>query len=328
VVDIGTHHELLAVNGRYADLYHSLFAGRTARAAAGGARRQPGPQLPAPVDRLKEPEELPVLHILALLAATGVEPVVSTAWLQAHLTDPQVRVVYVGDADAYKQGHIPGARAIDHMDTVVMGSSGHRLAPTDALVKTFTRAGVADGARVVLYGDSPMATGWVNSALAAIGHGHDVSWLDGGMSLWQSENRPLETATPPPGAGPLTVRPAPELFVDAAWVRAHLESPSTKILDVRSSQEWNNGHVPNATLILWQDLYADVKAQKLKSPDDIRALLAKAGVAPGQEVVTYCAIGMRASLMAWAVQSIGLPVRIYLGSWQDWQANSSNPIAR
>jgi thiosulfate/3-mercaptopyruvate sulfurtransferase len=269
-----------------------------------------------------------VLHILALLAATSVEPVVSTAWLQAHLTDPQVRVVYVGGADAYKQGHIPGARAIDHMDTVQMGANGHRLAAGDALVKTFTRAGVADGARIVLYGDSPMATGWVNSALAAIGHGGDVSWLDGGIALWQSEKRPLETAAPPPGDGPLTVRPAPELFVDAAWMRAHLASPSTKILDVRSPQEWNGGHVPNATLILWQDLYADVKTQKLKSPDDIRAMLAKAGVAPGQEVVTYCAIGMRASLMGWAVQSIGLPVRIYLGSWQDWQGDSSNPIVK
>jgi thiosulfate/3-mercaptopyruvate sulfurtransferase len=173
-----------------------------------------------------------------------------------------------------------------------------------------------------------MATGWVNSALAALGHGGDVSWLDGGIAAWRAEKRPLETATPPPGAGPLTVRPNPEIFVDAAWVRAHLASPSTKILDVRSPQEWNSGHVPNATLILWQDLYADVKTQKLKSPEDIRALLAKAGVGPGQEVVTYCAVGMRASLMAWAVQSVGLPVKIYIGSWQDWSRDSNNPIAK
>ena len=269
-----------------------------------------------------------MLHVLALLAATSVEPIVSTAWLQAHLTDPQVRVVYVGDADIYKMGHIPGARAIEHMDTVQMGPNGHRLAPTDALVKAFTRAGVADGARVVLYGDTPMETGWVNSALAAIGHGHDVSWLDGGMASWEREKRPIETSTPPAGAGPLTVHQTPDLFVDAAWVRAHLESPTTKILDVRTQQEWNNGHLPHATLILWQDLYADVRAEKLKSPDEIRALLAKAGVTPGQEVVTYCAVGMRASLMAWAVQSVGLPVRIYIGSWQDWRRDSENPIVK
>jgi len=269
-----------------------------------------------------------MLHVLALLAATSVEPIVSTGWLQAHLTDPQVRVVYVGDAGTYKMGHIPGARAIEHMDTVQMGPDGHRLAPTDALVKAFTKAGVADGARVVLYGDTPMETGWVNSALAAIGHGHDVSWLDGGMASWEREKRPVETATPPAGAGPLTVHQTPDLFVDAAWMRAHLESPSTKILDVRTQQEWNSGHLPHATLILWQDLYVDVRAQKLKSPDEIRALLAKAGVAPGQEIVTYCAVGMRASLMAWAVQSVGLPVKIYIGSWQDWRRDSSNPIVK
>jgi thiosulfate/3-mercaptopyruvate sulfurtransferase len=269
-----------------------------------------------------------VLHVLALLAATGVEPVVSTAWLQAHLTDPQVRVVYVGDADTYQKGHIPGASVIEHMDTVEMGANGHRLAPNDALVKVFTRAGVADGSRVVLYGDSPMATGWVNSALAAIGHGGDVSWLDGGIAAWRSENRPLDAATPQPGTGPLTARPAPSLFVDAAWVRGHLNDPATKILDVRTQQEWNGGHVPNATLVLWQDLYADVKTQKLKSPEEIRALLAKAGVGPGQEVVTYCAVGMRASLMGWAVQSVGLPVKIYIGSWQDWSRDSSHPIVK
>lgn len=269
-----------------------------------------------------------MLHVLALLAAASIEPVVSTAWLQAHLTDPQVRVLYVGDPGTYQMGHVPGARLIGRMDTVQMGPAGHRLAPVDQLVKAFTKAGVADGARVVLYGDRPMEIGWVNSALAAIGHGRDVSWLDGGMASWEKEKRPLETSTPPPGAGPLTVRQAPDLFVDAAWVRAHLDSPSTKILDVRTAQEWNDGHVPHATLILWQDLYADVRGQKLKSPDEIKALLARAGVAPGQEVVTYCAVGLRASLMAWAVQSVGLPVRIYIGSWQDWSRDSSNPIVK
>ena len=35
-----------------------------------------------------------MLHVLVLLAATSAEPIVSTAWLQAHLTDPQVRVIF------------------------------------------------------------------------------------------------------------------------------------------------------------------------------------------------------------------------------------------
>lgn len=271
-----------------------------------------------------------MLTVLALVAAsTGVQPIVSGDWLQQHLKDANVRIVYVGDADDYRKGHIPGARVVDHMATVAMGATGHRMAENDALVRAFTKLGISDDTHVVLYGDSPMATGWVYSALLTIGHGDQVSWLDGGIALWKSQKRPLETATPPDAGGTLTAKPAPDLFVDAAYVRAHLQSPATKILDVRTQGEWNSGHVPNATLVLWQDLFADVKTQKFKSTEDIKALLAKAGVKPDQEVVTYCAIGMRASLMGWAARSVaGAPTKIYLGSWQDWSKDDKNPVAK
>jgi thiosulfate/3-mercaptopyruvate sulfurtransferase len=269
-----------------------------------------------------------MLHVLALLAATSVEPIVSTEWLQAHLNDPQVRVIYVGERDDYNQAHIPGARLLDHMDTVRRGADGHRPAASDVLVRAFTKAGAADGARVVLYGDTPMATGWVYMTLVSIGHGDDVSLLDGGMALWQSEKRPVSTGTPAAGAGPLTARPAPDTLVDAAWVRGHLDAPTTKLLDVRTQQEFRNGHLPGATLILWPELYADQRTQKFKSPDEIRALLARAGVTPGQDVVTYCMVGMRASLMYWAARAVGVNARVYVGSWQDWSRDSKNPVVR
>jgi ATP-binding cassette subfamily B protein len=37
IVEKGTHHDLLAAKGRYADLYHSQFAGRTAAVLPGAA---------------------------------------------------------------------------------------------------------------------------------------------------------------------------------------------------------------------------------------------------------------------------------------------------
>jgi thiosulfate/3-mercaptopyruvate sulfurtransferase len=269
-----------------------------------------------------------MLHLLALVAAAGVQPTVSTEWLQDHLGDPQVRIIFVGDRGGYDRAHIPGARQLDHMETARMAENGHLLASRDTLVQAFTKAGAADGTHIILYGDSPMATGWVYMALTSIGHGDDASWIDGGIAVWQAEKRPVETTAPPPGKGPLTARPAPDTLVDAAWVKGHLDSPTTKVLDVRTQREWDNGHLPNATLILWQDLFADQRTQTFKSPDEIRALLAKAGVAPGQEVVTYCAVGMRASLMYWAARSVGTPARVYVGSWQDWSRDSKNPIVK
>jgi thiosulfate/3-mercaptopyruvate sulfurtransferase len=152
--------------------------------------------------------------------------------------------------------------------------------------------------------------------------------LDGSVELWRSENRPVSTTRPAAAAGQLTVRPAPDVAVDAAWVRSQLESPSIRLLDVRTTNEWNGGHLPGATLVLWQDLFADQRSLKFKSQDELRALFEKAGVAPGQQVVTYCAVGMRASLMYWAALRSGLQARVYVGSWEDWSHDPKNPIVR
>lgn len=269
-----------------------------------------------------------MLHILALLAATSVEPMVSTAWLQAHLADPAVRVVVTGDRGVYDRGHIPGARFVDHMDTAAMTGNDHKMLPAADLARVLAKAGAADGTHIVLYGDSPMQTGWIYMALAATGHADDVSMLDGSINLWRAEDRPVSADVPPPGSGTLTVRPAPDVIVDAAYVKERLQSPAVKVLDVRTTMEWDRGHLPNATLILWQDLYADQRMLKFKSIDEIRAVLTKAGVAPNQSVVTYCAVGLRASLMYWAARAAGVNARVYLGSWQDWQRDASNPIVK
>jgi thiosulfate/3-mercaptopyruvate sulfurtransferase len=206
--------------------------------------------------------------------------------------------------------------------------NGHRLLPPDALAAALAKVGAADGAHVVLYGDSPMTTGWLYMAFASIGQAGDVSMLDGGVTVWQEEGRATTTAVSPAATGRLTPRPAADVSVDAAWVRGKLESPQTRVLDVRTTREWADGHLPGATLVLWQDLFSDVRRLKFKSTDEIRALFAKAGVQPGQQVVTYCAVGMRASLMYWAARSVGLPARVYVGSYEDWQRDSTNPIVR
>jgi thiosulfate/3-mercaptopyruvate sulfurtransferase len=267
-----------------------------------------------------------MLHVFALAAAAAaVQPLVSTEWLAAHLNDPNVRVVDCSSKEAYDRAHIAGAVRVDHMDTV---DSSHRPLPPDAMAKAWAKAGVGDDTHVVLYGDTPMSTGWTSMMLATIGHGDQVSLLDGNIKLWEKEGRPVSTATTQVPAAKLTTRPAPDFIVDAAFVRERLESPKYKLLDVRTTQEWNGGHLPNATLILWQDLFADRETLKFKSPQEIKALIEKAGWKPGQEAITYCMVGMRASLMYFAERAAGIDAKVYLGSWQDWSKDPKNPIAR
>jgi thiosulfate/3-mercaptopyruvate sulfurtransferase len=268
----------------------------------------------------------------ALVLVTGLaaappaaDPIVSPDWLQAHLQDPNVRVVDVGDHGAFENGHIPGATYVDHMATL---ADGHKLLPLDQLAKVWAKAGVKDDTRVVLYGDSPMTTGWMYMTLAAIGHGDQVSMLDGGMKDWTAERRAASKVVPSVVPGTLTVRPAPGIIVDADYVRERLESPTVRVLDVRTNGEFASGHLPGATLILWQNLFVDPRSTKFKTREEMRGLLTAAGVKAGQEVITYCAVGMRASLMYFAARAVGVPAKVYVGSWQDWSHDPKNPTAR
>jgi thiosulfate/3-mercaptopyruvate sulfurtransferase len=250
--------------------------------------------------------------------APSADYVVSTEWLAGKLNDPSVVIVATGERTLFGRGHIPGARFIDHMETL---GGDHRLAASEALAAALAKAGGRDDARVVLYGEAPMATGWLYMAFASIGHGDHVSMLDGNFEAWRAEGWPTSTTVAPEARGRLTPKPAPDVIVDAAWVKSHLQTPATRILDVRSEGERAEGFIPGSTLILWQSLFRDVNTARFKSKDEIRALLAAAGLTPGQEAVTYCAIGMRASLMYFAAKYAGVPARVYVGSWQDWIRN-------
>jgi thiosulfate/3-mercaptopyruvate sulfurtransferase len=152
--------------------------------------------------------------------------------------------------------------------------------------------------------------------------------LDGNLEVWRRNGRTVSTAAPPAATGRLTPKAATDVIVAAPWVRERLERPGVKLLDVRSDRERANGYLPGSTLVIWRDLFSDPDRAVFKSRDEIRALLAKAGVAPTDQVVTYCAIGMRASLMYFAARYAGFPARVYVGSFDDWQKQSGYPIVR
>lgn len=121
---------------------------------------------------------LPIFSLLTVLVAqasapraVAAPPIVSNDWLQQHLSDPAVRVIFTGSSAGYDRGHIPGARLLKQEATL---ADGHALKAPDALAAALTKAGAADGSRIVLYSDSPTTAGWIFMTFASIGHAADV----------------------------------------------------------------------------------------------------------------------------------------------------------
>ena len=260
-----------------------------------------------------------VAAVLGVLPAAGqtrpdaaVPLLVSAGWLNDHLRDPNVVVLYT-DQGAHDEALIAGARTVPHESLMTM-EGGHGLASTDALVEALRKAGVSNDSHVVVYGE-PLSAAWLFFALESLGHPR-VSMLDAGIVKWRAEDRPFARTPVAPPRGTFTPSPRPRIHATADDVQAR----TAVILDARSPREYEAGHIPGATLLPFQDVFADPRQQVFKSREELVAMFRGAGAAPGTAAITYCQIGMRSSVLYFAARLAGVDARNYIGSWSDWTA--------
>ena len=123
---------------------------------------------------------------------------VDAAWLQAHLSDPQVQVVEVDvSAAAYDDWHIDGAVLWNiYAD---LKDADYRLAGTAALQRLVARSGIGPDSTVVCYGYAPALGLWL---MKLYGHA-DVRILDCSRDAWRAGGYPWSTAVE---SGPIPER--------------------------------------------------------------------------------------------------------------------------
>jgi thiosulfate/3-mercaptopyruvate sulfurtransferase len=264
---------------------------------------------------------------------------VPTEWLAKHLNDPKLVLLHVGDPEEYPQAHIPGARLIS-LRTISLprapGALPLEMLPPDPLRARLEKLGISDDSQIVVY----YAGDWVSPAtrvvltLDWIGLGDRTRLLDGGMSLWKQEGRPVTDVIPAAAKpGRLTPRPPrADLIVDHVAVQRAIRAPGVKIVDARAEMFYNGprhgehraGHIPSAVNLPFNSVFGD--DLRLLSADSLTALFRKAGVRPGDTLVVYCHIGQQATAVIFAARSLGYAARLYDGSFDDWSARTELPV--
>lgn len=288
---------------------------------------------------------LPPAAAPAYMAPRASDIVVSADWLRAHLGDRDLVVLdltmpAMGDS-AYARGHIPGARALDfHTLYAGDGKDGAltmQMLPADSLRHVLEGLGVTDASTIVLYGPSQ----WMSAVARAfvtldyVGLGERTHILDGGYDAWTQAGGPTETATPSYGSSALHVAPHRGVIAERDYVTSHLTDPSVTIVDARAPEFYDGstkghyatrqGHVPGAHNVYFATL-ADSVAHRYLTPAAARARFAAAGVPLDRPVVVYCHIGQTASVDYVQLRRLGVPVRLYDGSFEDWSRTTALPI--
>ena len=270
----------------------------------------------------------------------------SPAELAALQAQEPVLVIDTRDAEAYAQGHIEGAVNLREIFTFLATSSPEGLAELrDTFAAHLGAVGLSGRETAVFYEDA-LDNGYGQSCrgyylLTWLGY-PKVKVLNGGFSAWKAAGLPVSSApvTPVPATFPTDLQAA-----DVMLTRADVEQAlgtDVVLLDVRDVDEWigessspygkdfapRKGRLPGARWIEWyRFMKPSANGPVFKSPHEIRAECASAGVKPDDTVYLYCFKGARASNTFLALKQAGFDdVRMYFGSWNEWSRDPALPI--
>jgi len=269
-------------------------------------------------------------------------PLVSTAWMQDHLADPDLVVLEVDEQPLiYAVGHIPGAHNVDWRRDLQAHPTRDIPGP-EAIGQLWQRLGITRASTVVLYGDKNNWYACFAYWLFALYGLQRMALLDGGRQLWLTERRPTTTDISPDTD---TAPPSPhqlDLASRATWQSVLDAAPDTVLLDVRTPAEFSGelltepgypleaaqrpGHIPGARSAPWN--HATNPDGTFLTRDALHELYAAHGVTPDRPVISYCRIGER-SAHTWFVlhELLDHPnVKNYDGSWTEWGSMIAMPV--
>lgn len=271
------------------------------------------------------------------MAYDDPKTLVSTQWLAAHLKDPDLRVLdasfYLPDMkrdakEEYAAAHIPGARFFD-IDEISDHRSElpHMVPPSEKFITRMRAMGVGDGHQVVVYDGAGIFSAarvwWLFKLMGK----EDVAVLDGGLPKWQAEGHEVEDMQPVIRDRHMTISRQNHLVKDVTQVAAAAKLGDWEILDARSPGRYAGeeieprsglraGHIPGSKNLHYSKLLD--QDGTMKTPPELEAAFAAAGIDPKKPVITSCGSGVTAAILSLALEVLGRRHALYDGSWAEW----------
>jgi len=278
--------------------------------------------------------------------SAGFGPVVEAEELAVRLNSKKSHLVLldVRSQSLYDKGHIAGAVRVDPTEWKDLSLAADKGLDHEMMWKNRIGAlGVSGRDPAVIYDDGSMTKAariWFIfqhfgvPQVGVLNGGYPILEPlinDGRIAVSEKQTKPIPTKLKS------TVSTAAHVaLVERQRVRQGIERGTAQILDTRTHTEYTGedlrsntrgGHLPTAINLPHTELLDD--KGRLKSPQELAAILKKAGFKRGVPIITHCDGGGRASLAALAAERAGYgPVMNYYLSFGDWAADTTCPLEK
>src|SRR5262249_32005000 len=146
---------------------------------------------------------------------------------------------------------------------------------------------------------------------------------------WNAAGLPLTKGGSVPSAASEPYRGVPNEAAIATvdHVVASLNDPTTVLVDARTKDEYEQGHIPGAVLFPFTQVAVGGSPPGWKSADELMTEFAALRVTPDKHVIAYCSTGVRSAALYFTLRLIGFDdVSLFSGSYQEWVEDPSRPI--
>lgn len=275
-----------------------------------------------------------------------MQSIVSTEWLQQHLNDPDLIVLYVMGLKKKQQAlqeqadavQIPGSRFFDlKQDFQRPGSELPNTIPTPAQFTAACQAlGIKKNSKIVLYDSSGVyASPRAWYLFKVMGHSK-VAVLNGGLPAWQAAKLPVESFQKHTFTdGDFQANFQADQFQDTKAMQANIASQDRAVIDARSEGRFqgtapepraglSSGHIPGSYNIPFTEV---LENGHYKPSAELSAIFNQLDLQ--QDKLTFsCGSGITACIVLLAAeQALGdLPKAVYDGSWTEWASTEGLPI--
>ncbi len=285
--------------------------------------------------------------VTAPALAAGGTPLVSPAWLNEHLRDPNVVVLDIrsaidgGGEKAYLEAHVPGSVHSDYDKAgwrVTRNNVPFMLPSQAQLEKLIGDTGIDEDSHAVVV---PAGVSFSDFGAAArvywtlkVAGVKNISILDGGVAAWKKAGLPTESGKNTPSPKIFTSSLDKNLLAEVADVESAPAQNAT-LLDARPASYFLGkekapaaaayGHIPGAINVDSASFY-DASTNKLKAPSELAA--AAAQIPADRPTVSYCNTGHWAATDWFVLHEVlgRQNVRLYDGSMVEWSADARRPI--